>query len=361
MKRRAKGEGSLFYSETLTRWVGQITLPNGKKRTKYGKTQGEVKKWMLEQRKAVQDNNYLSDENITLDSFLTRYIEDVATNTLAPRTLLSYKSLIKNHISPDLGNIKISKLRPEQLQALYTKKLNDGLSRRTVQYIHQFLHTVLQVAYKWGLVLRNVVDLADAPASDKKTPIILTVSQVNDLLTFVRHERLYALYACAVSMGMREGELLGLEWSDINFETKILSVNKQLQYIPGNGLSVKTPKTKSSIRPIPIPDVALNALKELKQQATGSVVFVTENGTYYSPRNILRHFQQTLGKMGLPRIPFHNLRHSCASYHLAVGTNPKIVQALLGHSSITVTLNTYSHLLPGVSEEATRNINRIFT
>ncbi len=235
------------------------------------------------------------------------------------------------------------------------------MSRRTVQYIHQFLHTSLRVAYKWGLVLRNVADLAEAPASDNKPTVILTVNQAKKLLETVREDRLYALYACAISLGLREGELLALDWSDIDFTKRTLKVSKQLQYIPSQGLSIRPPKTKTSFRTLPLPDIALSALLEHQENSSGSLIFATSKGTPFSPRNILRHFHLTLDKMELPRMAFHNLRHSCASFHLAMGTNPKIVQALLGHASVGITLSTYSHLLPGVSEEAAKNIDKIFS
>ena len=128
-KRRSRGEGTIFYSEKVSRWIGQLTLPDGKKKSKKGKTQSEVKKWLLAQRKAIQEGNYLKDESYTVEAFLNRYIADVATNTLSPRTLLSYKYLIRNHIVPEIGSIKLYQLRPEHLQALYTKKLSEGLSR----------------------------------------------------------------------------------------------------------------------------------------------------------------------------------------------------------------------------------------
>ncbi len=360
-KRRSRGEGTIYYSDKISRWVGQLTLPNGKKKTKYGKAQGEVKKWLLDQRKLIQEGNYITDENYTYENFLKRYFEDVASHTLAPRTILSYEYLTRVHILQDMGHLKLTQIRPDHLQSLYTKKLNQGLSHSTVQKIHNFIHTSLQVAYKWGLVLRNIADLAQAPVAEKKNPIILNMTEINKLLDFVKGSRWYAFYVCAASLGLREGEILALEWDDVDFNKKTVSVNKQTQYLPGKGISVKYPKTKASVRILPLPDVALNALKEHKSFSNSSIVFSTLKGTYFYPRNVLRHFQTTLGKLDLPKIPFHNLRHSCASYHLAVGTNPKIVQMLLGHSSIGVTLNIYSHLLPGVSEEATKNINKIFT
>jgi integrase len=206
-----------------------------------------------------------------------------------------------------------------------------------------------------------VADLAEPPSGERKIPTILNVPQVKQFLEAVKSDRLYTLYVCAVSLGLREGEVLALEWPDVDFEKRTISINKQTQYLPGKGISVVPPKTKTSIRTLPLPNIALSALIEHRKSSTGSIIFATENGTYFYPRNLLRHFQSILGKIGLPKIPFHNLRHSCASYHLAVGTNPKIVQELLGHSSITITLQTYSHLLPGVSEEAAKNIDKIFT
>jgi integrase len=360
-KRRSRGEGTIFFSPERSRWIAQITLPNGRKRTRLGKTQGEVKKWLLEQRRAVQQGAYLADETHTLESFLHSYIEDVASQTLSPRTVLSYSYLIKNHIVPEIGKLRLSQLRPEHLQALYARKLNVGLSRRTVRYIHHFLHSVLQIAYKWGLVLRNVADLADPPASEGKTATVLTAAQARQLFDVVRSDRLYPLYVCAVSLGLRQGELLALEWQDVDFEHRTLSVSKQLQYIPRLGLLIKPPKTRSSIRTLPLPDITYAALMEHRAKSDSRLVFATANNTPFSPRNILRHFHMKLAEMGLPKMAFHNLRHSCASFHLAAGTNPKVVQELLGHSNIGITLSIYSHVLPCVQEEAARKINSILS
>ncbi len=360
MKRRSKNEGSIFFRKNLGLWVAELTVPAGKRKTKYNKSQGVVKSWLIDQRKALKDGAYITDESYTVESFLKRYLEDVAKHTLAPRTLLSYEYLLRVHIVPELGLVKLSQLRPEHLQSVYTKKLGQGLSKRTVQKIHHLIHTILQIAYKWGLVLRNVADLAQPPVVEKTIPTILNVAQINQLLESVRGQRWYALYACAASLGLREGEILALEWKDIDFEKRTVSISKQVQYLPGKGISVKYPKTKGSVRTLPLPAVAINALNGHKAFSNGSIVFATGNGTYFYPRNILRHFQQTLERLDLPKIPFHNLRHSCASYHLALNTNPKIVSALLGHSSVTITLNTYSHLLPGVSADAVKNIDQIF-
>src|SRR5688572_21888384 len=208
MKRRQKGEGSIWWSSKQSRWIGQFTLPDGRKRTKFAVTQKEVKKWLLNERKAVHDGAYLSKDSETVESFFRRYIEDVARHNLAPRTLITYSIVIRMHILPEIGGIKLTQLRPEHLQSLYTKKINEGKSRRTVQKIHNIIHMVLQLAYSWGLLLRNVADLAQPPSPEKTMPVVLTVPQINQLLESVRGTREYALYACAASLGLRKGEIL---------------------------------------------------------------------------------------------------------------------------------------------------------
>src|SRR5512133_3794088 len=251
MKRRASGEGTIWYSDKRSRWIGQITLPTGKKKTKVSKNQSDVKRWLLVSRKAVQDGTFVDATSLTVETFLKRYLEDVGKSNLSARTLLSYEYLTRVLIVPSIGAVKLTSLRPSHLQSLYTQKLADGKSRRTVQYIHNFLNTALGVAYKWELIAKNPCSLVTPPTPEKKLPPVLTASQINTLLDFVKGTREYALYACAASLGMREGELLALEWSDIDFDKKTVSINKQIQYIPGQGISVKSPRPKDQLEPYP--------------------------------------------------------------------------------------------------------------
>ena len=351
----------MWFDEKINRWVGQLTMPDGKKRTKKAKTQSEVKKWLLEQRKAVQDGLYLQDDSYTVSRFLDRYFADIAEHKLAPRTILSYQNLRK-YIEPTLGNLKLSALRADHLQKLYSDKLNEGLSHGTVQTIHQFVHLVLNYALKWGLVVRNVADQADAPGTNKEPATVLTAAQANRLLEIAKEDTFqwYTLYLCAITLGLREGELLAMDWNCVNWEKHTIRVEKQLQYLPGKGLIIKSPKTRGSYRTLPLPDVTYQALLDHAPASKVGLIFHTSVGTPYNPRNVLRHFHALLKKMDLPTMPFHNLRHSCASFHLMLGTNPRVVSELLGHSSSTITLNLYSHLLPGVGEEAAKKMSTIF-
>jgi len=150
-KRRAKGEGSIFYSPSDGRWKAQLWLPNGKRKGKSAKTQAEVRDWLHNERQKLRKGIYTADDQIRLGDYLNRYMADVAVHSLRPRTYERYSDLIRKHINPELGNIKLNELRPDQVQSFYTRKVNEGLSKATVQYIHAILHKSLKQALMWGL------------------------------------------------------------------------------------------------------------------------------------------------------------------------------------------------------------------
>jgi integrase len=362
-KRRSAGEGTIFWSEKSQRWIGQLTLPNGKKKTKKSKVQGEVKKWLLEQRKAVQDNTYIDARDTTLGAFLDRYMKDVAAHTLKPKTISSYTYIIEKHIKPQIGSVKLTELRPEQLQALYSEKMNSGLSRRTVMYIHQVLHKALNQALKWGVVARNVTEMADHPTAKRSTPEILSADQAKMFLEHLKKDRLYALYLLAIAGGFRQGELLGLHWEDVDLKSGQIHVNHTVQELRGVGLVISEPKTDSSRRTVPIPKMAVEALQTLYDASSEhkGLIFTTKNHTPFSQRNLLRHFHDTLHELGLPTMRFHTLRHTFASLMLSQNVHPKVVQEMLGHSTITLTLDTYSHLIPSMQHDASQKINDILS
>lgn len=360
-KRRARGEGTVYYTEALNRWIAQITLPNGKKKTKSAKTQKEVRDWLQTQRQAVKTNLIVEEEKVTLSDFLEHYMEDVAKHTLRPKTLESYGYLIRLHIKPELGNIKLSQLRPDHVQQLYSAKLNSGLSRRTVQFIHSILHKTLSQALKWGLVTRNVTDLVEKPTVKRPTPTTLSVQEVKKLLATVREDRLYPMY-CLAMVGLREGEILGLHYEDVDWEKGTIHIRHAVQYLIGQGLQITEPKTQKAKRTIKLPDFVFSALKEHadKQNTNHGLMFTTGNGTPFSPRNFIRHFKQSLQKAGLPEIRVHDLRHTTATLLLSQGVHPKVVQEILGHSQISLTMDTYSHMLPELQDEAAEKLSGLF-
>jgi len=362
-KRRSRGEGTIFLDKSSGLWVAEITLPNGKKRRKYSKTQTVVKEWLLAQRNALKQGLLVESEKVTVSQFLDCYFTDVASHTVRPKTLESYEYIIRMHIKPEIGPIKLSALRPDHLQKLYSDKLNSGLSRRTVQYIHSVMHKSLDQALRWGLVQRNVADLVDAPSVKRKALNVWSVEQTKKFLDTVKDRRFYPIYVIAISCGMREGEILGLHYEDVDFENGLIHVRHAIQYLLGKGLVLTEPKTEKARRSIKMPDITLQALRQHydKQKRNQGFIFITGNNTPISPRNLVRDFKSVLAETGLPDIRFYDLRHLCATLHLMAGTHPKTVQSLLGHSQINLTLDTYSHMLPVLEEEAAEKMNSILT
>jgi len=361
--RRTKGEGTIYFNKTSKRWVAQITLPNGQRKGKTSKRQKVVQDWLINQRKKANDGLYVTDEQIKLGAFLDRYLVDVAAHNLRPRTYERYVGVINNHIKPDLGNIRLSALRPDHVQSLYSKKLTSGLSLNSVRYIHAVLHKALFQALKWGLVSRNVSDLVDKPKTERKTFKTWSVVEVNQFLDAVVDHRWYPIYVLAIHTGLRQGELLGIHREDIDLEHGVINVRHQISSIRGQGLTITEPKTDKARRPVILPSTALDALKQhLKVIGNGGgLIFTTSTGNPISPRNILRHFKQVIDQTSLPDIRFHDLRHTHATLLLAAGVHPKVVQERLGHSQISLTLDTYSHVIPSLQSEAAEQFETILT
>jgi integrase len=351
LARRTKGEGSIYFSNN--RWVAQITLPNGKRKSKSNKNKSVVLDWLIAQRGQLQKGLFIDDEKIKVGEYLDRYTEDVASHNLRPRSLTRHISLINNHIKPEIGNIRLSALRPDHVQRLYSKKLNEGLSPRTVQYIHAVLHKSLNQAVKWGLVARNVSNLVEKPRPKKKTFKTWNVKQVKQFLSAVADHRYYPIYLLAVFSGMRQGEILGLYHEDIRDCT--IHVKRQVSAIAGQGLVITEPKTEKARRPISITPEVAEALGEGE-----GLIFKTRSGRPISPRNLLRHFKSVIAQEGLPEIRFHDLRHFHATALLTAGVHPKVVQERLGHSQISLTLDTYSHVIPSMQEEAIDKFTELF-
>jgi integrase len=353
MTRRSRGEGSIYQLDTGA-WVAQITLPDGRRKSRSSKSQKVCRDWLQEQRNLINSGTWVASDKITVGDYLDRWYADVAVNTLRPKTLESYAGTIRLHLKPEIGSIKLTALRPDQIQAMYTRKLNQGLSNRSVQYIHAILHRALSQAEMWGLVSRNMADLVRAPVVRRSVPKTLTPDQAKILLDSVKGDRLYPLYVLAISVGMRMGELLGLHWEDIDLQSGMLSVRHAVQQLVGTGIQIVEPKSDKSKRTVALPRTAIEVLQELKEREgrSSGLVFHTKNGTPIGPRNLTTYFKHDLEQAGLPEIRFHDLRHTAATLMLTAGVHPKVVQETLGHSQIGLTLDTYSHVLPVMQKDA---------
>jgi integrase len=289
-------------------------------------------------------------------------------------TTASYRQLINLYIEPRIGKIRLDKLTGEHVQAMLNALRTKGLSPRTIRYVCATLRTALEQAIKWGYVSRNAAGAAEAPQGGSPKMKPLTEEQARQLLAVVKGHRLEALYRVALSFGLRRGEVLGLQWDDIDLNKGGLCISGQVITI-ARGKTIRVPyaKTEGSVRELPLPHTLVSALrrhKEMqdKERATIGVdweehglVFPSTVGTPMLPRNLVRHFKLMLKAAGLPvTTRFHDLRHSCATILLAQGVPLKTVSDILGHSSIRVTADIYGHTGDDQKREAVDKIAGLF-
>lgn len=357
-KRRGNNEGSVYYSDVESTWIGEITLPNGKRRKKRNKDKKAIQDWLLKERSAIADNRVVESLQMKYGDLLDKFLEDVAAHSLKRTTLNMYEVLIRVHIKPALGKYKLVSLTPMLLQSFYTDKLNEGLSTKTVKHLHALIRRTLNQAIKWNLLATNPCSRVTPPKVIKKPFETLTEGEARQFLAAVANHRFYPLYVLALTTGMRRGEVLGLRWEDVDFKNKSLSIVQTVQAINGQ-IRIAPPKTSGSKRTIHLSEYALSVLKEYNTGGMGLIV-TTASGKPVSPRNLVRHFKLMLEREGLPNIRFHDLRHTAATFLLKENVHPKVVQEMLGHSSIQITLDVYSHLLPSMQSEAAGKMDGIF-
>jgi integrase len=369
--RRGNGEGSI-YRRKDGRWVGQylVYTPDGPKyRYLYGKTRQMVAEKLT---KAVaQRDGGLAFEagKLTVAEYMDKWLAESARNRLRPKTFKDYSGLTRLHIVPALGHIKLKKLTPLHVQSFYRSKLESGLSKRTVEYIHTVLHSALKQAVRWELVPRNVTEAVDPPRPERKERPTLNLDQARIFLESAREDRWEALYVLVIQTGMRRGELFGLRWDDLDLDNGWLHVR---QTLAPDGKSFNAPKTTKSRRRIRLTPAAvenLNRHKVAQNQERlrrgGSwrdhgLVFPSQVGTPMSPDNFVRRsYKPLLKRAGLPQLTFHDLRHTFASLMMP-NEHPKIVQEMLGHSRIGTTLDIYSHLSQDMQEEAVGRFAALF-
>jgi integrase len=295
------------------------------------------------------------------------YLEEWLASTepsVKPSTWLRYKQLLRLHAIPVLGHLPMTRLEARHIQRLYADLLGQGQAPSSVRQLHAVLRRAMGQATKWGAVPRNVVALVTPPRVPRHEVAPLTADQARALLEAAQGERLEALYVLALSSGMRLGELLGLRWRDVDLEAGTLQVRQILVRMP-SGLRFGEPKTKRSRRRIALSVGTRDALRHHRARQAAERLrigpvwedhdlgFANEIGKPLDAGNLLRRdYWRALAKAGIPRCRFHDLRHTCATLLLQQGVHAKVVSELLGHSSIGMTLDIYSHVIPDMQQQA---------
>ncbi len=318
---------------------------------------------LIEARHEQQQGTLVTTSTQTMKEYLEHWLEEVKKPTIRVSSYVKYRKLLNSYLLPTIGKIQLQKLTPQHVQSLYARKLKEGLSPKTIQSIHGVLHGALDNAVKWNLIAKNVCDVVSSPRVPTTEKQVLTMQEAHTLLEQVRRHRLETILALALTTGMRRGEILALRWSDVNLEEGSIQVKHTVDYINHYGYVESEPKTAKGRRKIMLSSFVvemLNAHRSAQMEARykagekwidKNLVFTGLLGDFFNPNYVLRVFKRVLVAAGLPDMTFHMLRHSAATILLSMGVHPKIVQEILGHSTINITLDTYSHILPSMQKD----------
>jgi len=359
-----------------------IDPTTGKKKQQWVSVKGtkkEAEKRLAELLYQLDNGTFMKPGKTTLAEFLSRWLKDYAWPNLSPRTAEGYESIIRQHLIPHLGNITMTQLKPEHLQRYYSEMLrggrcndNSSLSAQTIRHHHTALHKALQTAVEWGLLSRNVADAVRPPRAERPEMLTWGEDDITRFLETAKSTPYYALFYTALFTGMRRSELLALRWQDIDFMQTQVYVSRSLHQLRDGSFVFRQPKTAKGRRTVTLPPSALLVLYEHKEKQkleramlgiplkADDLVFSHLDGKPIRPNTITRAWTILAARAGLKVIRLHDARHTHASLMLKQGVHPKIVQERLGHSSIAITLDTYSHVSPGLQEAAAKHFDEAF-
>ena len=312
----------------------------------------------------IDSGDYVDKSEETVARFLKNWLETYAATNTTLRTQQGYRGLINRYIGPRIGNLALQGLQAGHIQRLYSDMLERGLSARTVLHTHRVIRQSLGHAVKWGLLSRNVADATTPPRPERKEIKTWDIETTQAFLELVEGSRYGDFYHMAILTGMRRSELCGLKWEAVDFDNARITVVRTLQLIYHRGLVEGTPKTDRSRRSIAVNPSALEVLRRIRtaqfeqRLSVGaawqeqSFVFTRPDGRPLMPDDVTKDFHDIVKDSGLPHITLHGLRHVHATMLLSKGIHAKIVSERLGHSNIGITMDTYSHVLPGMQEVA---------
>lgn len=368
--RRSNGEGSISSRED-----GRFQASRryeGKRYYGYGSTKSEALADLRAKIETIERGTIVPSAKLTVRQYMNEWLEDVRKLDYRIQSYRNRESIIKNYINPELGDIPLSKLTPRHIQR-FVADMSKHLAPVTVRARYTVLHAAIRHAIKIRMLSFDPCIGITLPPIPEKEYTVLDVEQAERLLVELDGHWLKDVIILALSTGMRKGELSALKWKDIHFEEGYLMVSRNLSYVPGEVKFVEgDAKTKKSKRKISLTQYPLDMLKRhrLEQKEArlkaGSawqdhdLVFCNAKGGYLVPGSINRAFLKALASADLPAIPFHNVRHSAASVWFALKIDPKIIQELLGHSSIKMTMDLYTHLMPNAQQDAIQRMDEGF-
>ena len=419
-RRRGRGEGSIA-QRSDGRWWARADLGwiNGKRQRKavYGKTRAEVAAKLGNVLRDVQQGIPLASERQTVAQYLGYWLDEIARTRVRPLTLRSYEERVRLHILPGLGRVALARLTPQRVQTWINDRIASGASPQSCRYNRAVLRAALTHAVRWGMLPRNPAALVDLPRASKTEIRPFSPEQARAFLAAAAGNRIEALFTVALAVGLRQGEALGLAWKDVSVDDGTLQVRRTLHRIGGDRVRLRAlraerkeltvrwrnstdaeerarfaqerarlwkeiqgvrrhfslgePKSARSRRTINLPAFVVKALRahrarQLEERLIAGgdwqdsgLVFTTRRGTPLDPRAATKVFHAIRSAATLPPIRFHDLRHTAATLLLAQGVSPRVIMETLGHSQISLTLDTYSHILPALQQEAADRMDAV--
>ena len=378
-KKRANGEGSIRKRKD-GRWEGRYTAGhdpetgNAIYKNVLGRSQAEVKEKLKQAIEETQALDVTKAGKYTVGEWMEVWFQDYAKIKVRPSSHQTYQGYIHNHIRPNIGDIPLEKLTSLDLQKFYKKLLVQGrvdrveakgqpkgLSAKTVRNIHQILSSALKLAQEQRLILTNPAEGCALPRVEHQEMKTLTTVQLASFFREARESGVFELYYLELATGLRRGELLGLKWEDVDLERGDLRVRRQVSRI--NGEVVEAPlKTKNAYRTLPLAEDTVSVLREQRKKVGNSPwVFPSPDGGPISPDSVLHMLHRVLKRAGLPKVRFHDLRHTFATLALQNGVDVKTVSGMLGHFSAGFTLDTYAHITSAAQRQAAKTMENVLS
>lgn len=368
-RKRANGEGTIT-KRADGRWELRIMI-NDERKSFYAKTQAELLAKKKELRVIIDNDIDMKMSKMPLSEWLRTWLRDYCKG-VKPLTIIRYEADIRNHIEPTLGKVKLKDLNAPMIQKLYNKKLEDGMSPKTVRNLHGVLHKSLEQATKLGYVVRNECNIVTLPYAPRQEMHPLTDTAMVDFLEAIKGNPYESVYRFAMFTGMRQGEILGLSWDCVNFLTGRIRIKQQLQKIrvyQEHCYYKLAPLKNGKERTITPARQVMQLLRKVKteqEQAAKeagdywnnewNLVFTNETGGHLTGMTVLKHLKEVVAELGFPEVRFHDLRHTFATVSLENGDNVKTVSDMLGHATTAFTMDVYGHVSDQMQRESAKRM-----
>ncbi|TAK14577.1 MAG: site-specific integrase [Anaerolineae bacterium] len=371
-KRRGNNEGSIHQRANGV-WRAQVTL-NGRRLNFTGQSRKECRAWIKETIQHIDQGFTFEGGDMTLEEFLNGWLVSIQASRSKATVALYQRTIVKG-VLPFIGHLQLKDIKPDLIQRLYDHQIKNGQSNHAVRSVHKTLNSALMHALRLGMIIRNPCKPTTPPRLEHTEMQIYNEDQIQVLLNtaLALNDQYYPVYYLAIHTGMRQSELIGLKWSDLDWEKRFLQVQRQLLRFKGGGFEFSRPKSRNGTRTIVLGHQAIEILRAHREAVVAlqggagegwtdlGMMFPTRVGTPILGSNLRRGFRAVLKASGLPHIRFHDLRHTAASLMLNHNIPVLVASRRLGHAKASITLDVYGHLIPSKQEEAAELMDELLT